>query len=160
MAKERPQTVFHRLVDVLCTLPAQYASAPYGRTTINKFLGTALGLAASVGMMATAVPAAAVPGNNASDNAAFVINNSGCGGTLQTSEGLVTVSTEDGAIQLATKSGNAKFNCALYVTAGPELKRTLKVEGFNCFTPLGSASESRAVITPSGRAHVVCRLRL
>ncbi len=127
---------------------------------MKKLIGTTLGLAAAGGIALVALPASAVPGDNANENAAFVINDSGCGGTIGTPEGPVTVFTEDGAIQLATKSGNAMFNCALDVVAGPELDRAIRVEGFGCFTPLGGTNDSRMVITPSGKAHAVCRLRV
>lgn len=116
-------------------------------------------IAAGSAALAGALALAAVPGTAQSDNAAFVINQSSCGGTIGTPEGPVTVSTDDGAIQVATSSGNAMFVCNLDVIAGPELKKALKVEGFGCFTPNGPATESRMVITPGGKATAVCRRR-
>ena len=119
-----------------------------------KTLGTGLGLAAAAGLAMVALPAGA-----ASDNAAFVLNQSTCGGTVNTPEGPITVGTSDGAIQIATSSGNAMFVCNLDVISGPELKKAIKVEGFGCFTPKGPATSSRIVVTPGGKATVVCRRR-
>lgn len=121
---------------------------------MKKVIGAGIAAAMAIGLAMGSAPIAAK-----SDNAAFVVNKSGCGGTINTPEGPVTVATTDGAIQVANKGGNSMFVCNLDVVAGPELKKALIVEGFGCFTPTGGATSSRMVITPSGKATAVCRRR-
>ncbi|MEZ5692813.1 MAG: hypothetical protein R3D99_02990 [Altererythrobacter sp.] len=116
-------------------------------------------IAAGAAAIAATLAFAGTPGTAQSDNAAFVVNQSSCSGTVNTPEGPITVATSDGAIQVLTSSGNAMFVCNLDVVAGPELKKAIKLEGFGCFTPGGPATESRLVITPGGKATAVCRRR-
>lgn len=94
-----------------------------------------------------------------SDNAALVINQSSCGGTVLVDGQPVSIQTDDGATRVITSSGNAMLVCNMDVVAGPELTKAVKLEGFGCNFEGGFTRDTRMVITPSGKATAVCRVR-
>lgn len=120
-----------------------------------KKIGTTLALAAAAGM--TMIPSQ-LPAQ--SDNAALVINQSSCGGTLITASGFHFLSTDDGAQYHETSSGNAKLVCNLDVVFGPDLENAEQTEGFGCGYNGNFTTDTRAVITPGGKATAVCTFAL
>lgn len=123
---------------------------------MKKVIGNTLALAAACGLALGAIPAGADDHNNA----ALVINQSSCGGFLLTESGFHFVLTEEGAQYHETSSGNAKLVCNLDVIDGPELATAEKTSGFGCAYNGNFTTDTRAVITPGGKATAVCTFDL
>lgn len=123
---------------------------------MKKFVSTCAGL----GLLAAGFAAPITPLAAQSENAAVVIDDSGCGGFVPTADGGIgaLIFTPDGAHAVRTSSGNQILTCQFDIPEGSEPATATMASGFLCGTYFGLTTDTKMVASPGGKATLICKL--
>lgn len=121
---------------------------------MTKQFGNALSVLAAVALATMPASVAAK-----SENAATVLMlDNFCQFTYQTDDGPISGTGDIHYVD--TKQNIQILVCQAEVATGPEITSVLKFSEYTCFTPFGTTTNSRTVITPSGKVTGWCKFDL
>jgi len=108
------------------------------------------------------VVAALVAGTSAfalaNSNGATVTKDAGCA-LSQGASGLTCDLFTNEMIEVDTHAGTTSFICHFDIPAGCEPAKAIKNTGFSCGTYAGGTTDTQSVVSPGGKAVLICQIK-